>query len=441
MFDGKKNVLGILVGGGPAPGINGVISAATIEAIQSDMKVLGFFDGFEWLMKDEKALKGEEYFKELRVEDVTHIHFEGGSYLRTSRANPSKSEETLKKVLDTLINLGVTHLLTIGGDDTAFSASELHHYAKGLIKVAHVPKTIDNDLNLPGNMPTFGYNTARHYGTEIVLNLMEDAKTTNRWYFVAVMGRSAGHLAVGISKSAGATLAVIGEEFPHKPVHLDSVCRILEGAICKRAALGTNHGVAVIAEGVAEVLDKEELANIPGVGIEHDDHGNLRLAEVPLATILKRKVRSDLLERNIKMTVVDVTLGYELRCAPPIPYDCEYVRDLGYSAVRYLLEDAGYHDEGGAMICNFGGDRYLIPFHQLREGKGKRIKVRKVDLKSMSYQVAYKYMFRLKKEDFQKDKLEHLAKTAKMNVEEFVERFGVLLDPISGKPLYENSFV
>lgn len=435
MSEEKIGTLGILVGGGPAPGINGVISAATIEALQSNMRVIGFYDGFQWLMKEDHELEGVEYYKDLCMEDVTRIHFEGGSLLRTSRANPSKSEASMKRVVDRLIGLGVTHLLTIGGDDTAFSASEIHNFAKGLVKIAHVPKTIDNDLNLPGNMPTFGYNTARHYGTQIVLNLMEDAKTTNRWYFVVVMGRSAGHLAVGIAKAAGATLALIGEEFSHKGEHLESVCHVLEGAIYKRAAAGIHHGVAVIAEGVSENIDREEIANIPGVEIEYDDHGHLRLAEVPLAMILKRVVRKDLHENNFKLTIVDITLGYELRCAPPIPYDCEYTRDLGYSAVRYLLEDAGCHDEGGSMVCSFGGDRYLIPFHQLREGKGKKVKVRRVDLKSLSYQVAYKYMLRLKKEDFVPAKLEKLAKAANISVEEFIEKFGALVDPITGKRL------
>ena len=160
--------------------------------------------------------------------------------------------------------------MTIGGDDTAFGASEIAKDAGGRLKVAHVPKTIDNDLPLPGLQPTFGFETVRQVGTEAVLNLMEEARTTNRWYFVAVMGREAGHLALGIAESAGATLALIPEELPEDGPRLDQVSKILEGAILKRRVMGQEHGVAVIAEGIAEKLSVAELANLPGVTVEHD---------------------------------------------------------------------------------------------------------------------------------------------------------------------------
>ena len=166
--------------------------------------------------------------------------------------------------------MGVEYLVTIGGDDTAFGAAELAKAAQGSLCVAHVPKTIDNDLPLPGGMPTFGFETARHVGTNIVLSLMEDSRTTNRWFFVVVMVREAGHLALGIGKAAGASLAVIPEEFPEESISLDLVCRVLEGAMLKRRAMGQRHGLAVIAEGIAEKLDPEELAQIPGVALEHD---------------------------------------------------------------------------------------------------------------------------------------------------------------------------
>ena len=151
----------------------------------------------------------------------------------------------------------------------------------GAVRVAHAPKTIDNDLPLPGGMPTFGFETARHVGTQSVLNLMEDSRTTNRWFFVVVMGRKAGHLALGIGKAAGATLTIIPEEFPGERIRLDDVCSVLEGAILKRRVMGRNYGLAVIAEGIAEKLDPEELASIPGVAVVFDEHGHIRLGEVP----------------------------------------------------------------------------------------------------------------------------------------------------------------
>src|SRR6185503_1055660 len=185
--------------------------------------------------------------KVLRHDDVSRIHFQGGSILATSRANPTKDPAHLQNVIGALKNLGIGYLVTIGGDDTMYAASQVAAASAGQIRVCHVPKTIDNDLPLPGETPTFGFETARQVGFEIVRNLMEDSRTTGRWYFVVVMGRTAGHLALGVGKAAGATLSVIPEEFPGA-VHLETVGDILEGAILKRRVLlQRNDGVALIA--------------------------------------------------------------------------------------------------------------------------------------------------------------------------------------------------
>src|SRR5512142_1512247 len=283
-MSGKENV-GVLVGGGPAPGINGVISALTLEARSRARKVLGIYNGFEWLMKGDKRR-----VKELDHDDISRSHFHGGSIINTSRANPTKKPQDLKQVLQTLNELGIGYLATIGGDDTMFAASQLAKLAAGQIRVCHVPKTIDNDLPLPGDIPTFGFETARQLGFELVHNLMEDSRTTGRWYFVVVMGRTAGHLALGIGKAAGVTVTIIPEEF-NGPVHLDAVCDILEGSILKRKALWNRaDGVAVIAEGLLERVPAEELSKIEGVRIEHDSYGHLRLAELDLAYLLKTLV-------------------------------------------------------------------------------------------------------------------------------------------------------
>ena len=211
----SNNHIGILVGGGPAPGINGVISALTLEARSRAHRVIGIYDGFQWLMRGDIS-----HVKELDHDDVSRIHFQGGSILNTSRANPTKKTEDLQRVIASLDALKIGYLATIGGDDTMFAASQVAKHAGGRIRVCHIPKTIDNDLPLPGEIPTFGFETARQRGFELVQNLMEDSRTTARWYFIVVMGRSAGHLALGIGKAAGATLTVIPEEF-RGPVHLD----------------------------------------------------------------------------------------------------------------------------------------------------------------------------------------------------------------------------
>lgn len=408
----------ILVGGGPAPGINSVINAVTIEAINNDLEVIGIYDGFEHLMKGRTDM-----IRPLTISDVSRIHIEGGSILRTSRANPTKKAEDLQNVLKSLTDLGINYLVTIGGDDTAFSASAVSKASSGRIRVAHVPKTIDNDLPLPGGMPTFGFETARHLGTELVYNLMQDSRTTNRWYFVVAMGRKAGHLALGIGKSASAALTVIGEEFKKEKITLSEVCDILETTILKRRVLGRNDGLAIIAEGIGEMIDPEELSNIPGVTVERDPHGHIRLSEIPLATILKREVQKRFAQRGEKLNIIDVTLGYELRCARPIPFDIDYTRTLGYGAVRFLLGDFEKHLSGG-MICVESGRIRVLPFEELIDPSTGRTKVRMVDINSEHYRVVRGYMIRLTKKDLSDtNMLAKLSSAAKMNPDEFLKRF------------------
>jgi 6-phosphofructokinase 1 len=341
MSSGPQNGrLALLVGGGPAPGINGVISAVTIEARNQGLEVLGVRDGFSWLMKGEV-----EHSRPLDIPDVKDHALRGGSILGTSRANPARSEAGLEAVLCALRQLGVTALVTIGGDDTAFSASQVYKRAGGAIRVAHVPKTIDNDLPLPNSTPTFGFETARQVGVGIVRNLAEDARTTSRWYLIVSMGRAAGFLALGIGKAAAATLTVIPEEFRGRPVTLDELCDILLGAILKRRSQGSPYGVAVLAEGLLEAIG--ELGLVQALGseqglaryghIERDEHGHLRLGEIEFGRLLRGRLAGKLKELKLPVALVDKELGYELRCADPIPFDAEYTRDLGYGAVQFPL--------------------------------------------------------------------------------------------------------
>ena len=412
--------LGILVGGGPAPGINSVISAVTIEAQNSNLEVIGIYDGFAGLIEG-----NTNDVCRLTIPDVSNIHFQGGSILRTSRANPTRSKEHLQSVVHGLKQLGINYLVTIGGDDTAFSASEVSRVASGAIRVAHFPKTIDNDLPLPANMPTFGYETARHVGTGLVLNLMEDSRTTNRWYFVVAMGRSAGHLALGMGKAAGATLTIIPEEFLSDRITVGQVCDVLEGAILKRRVMGRERGLAIIAEGIAEMLDPQELADLPGVVVNYDQHGHIRLDEIPLDTILKREIQNRFKERGEALGIVERTIGYELRSASPIPFDVDYTRTLGHGAVRVLLSASA--DDTGAddgLVCLEDGQVKVVPFEELRDPITQRTRVRRVDIHSESYHVARDYMIRLEKGDLaDPDMKRRLAMAAKMKPDEFERRF------------------
>src|SRR5438309_5287704 len=347
----QKN-LAILVGGGPAPGINSVIGAATIRARLEEINVVGLRDGFEWIMQGDI-----DHVIPLTIDAVSRIHFRGGSYIGISRANPTAEPMHLENAVISLLRLNVTQLITIGGDDTAFSAMKLEERAAGRIRVVHVPKTIDNDLDLPPYVDTFGYQTARHFGVEIVKNLMVDAKTTSRWYFVIAMGRKAGHLALGIGKAAGATLTLVPEEFP-KPIRIQAIVDSLAGAIIKRLSYGRPDGVAVIAEGVVLDVASEDLGGLHEV--EHDAHGHLRIAEVNIGEILKARVTSRLGAFGIKMTIAAKNIGYELRCADPIPFDMEYTRDLSYCAAKYLIAN------GNAAMISIQGGRFVpIPFSDM----------------------------------------------------------------------------
>ena len=406
--------LGILVGGGPAPGINGVIAAATIEARNRGVRVLGFYDGFKWLARGDTS-----HVVEIEIDEVSRIHFEGGSILRTSRENPAKSPDTLRNVVEALDKLEVSCLLTIGGDDTAFAACRLSEAVKGRVAVAHVPKTIDNDLPLPQEVTTFGFTTACNLGKEIVQNLMEDAVTTNRWFLVTVMGRRAGHLALGIGGSAGATLTVIGEEFPEPRIPLQTLVDILEGAIIKRRASGKGHGVAILSEGLADKLDPTDFGSV-----ERDGYGNVRLSELVLGRVLKERVTESLRARGIDVTIVAKDLGYELRCAPPGALDIQYCRSLGYWVTRFLLDG---HTE--AMVTIQGGKMVPIPFQQMLDHRTGRIRVRYVDIDSESYQTLRAYMIRLEAQDFETPgQIETLAHGGHLEQTEFVSRFGYLGD-------------
>jgi 6-phosphofructokinase 1 len=424
MFTMPKR-LGILVGGGPAPGINSAISSAAIEAVNSGLEVVGILDGFQHL-----AAGRTDMVQPLTIGDVSRIHVRGGSILRTSRTNPTRNAEDLQRTIKSLQELGIAYLVTIGGDDTAFSASEVAKAADGALRVAHVPKTIDNDLPLPGGMPTFGFETARHVGTQEVLSLMEDSRTTNRWYFVVVMGREAGHLALGIGKSAGASLSIIPEEFAQEQISVWDICRVLEGAMLKRQVMGQMHGVAVIAEGIAEKMDPEELAQFPGVEIGQDAFGHISLNEIPLATIIRRGVHKKFADRGKKLSLVDFTLGYNLRSAPPIPFDIDYTRTLGYGAIRFLLSEP--EDEllrHGGLICLRDGQRSVMSFEELRDPATGKTRVRRVDCGSEHYAVARKYMIRLEKHDLANSEMRtKLADAAAMSPEDFEREFASVVN-------------
>ncbi len=409
------DLVGIIVGGGPAPGINAVISSATIEAVNQGKTVIGIKGGFKPLFEG-----NTDCALPLTINDVSRIHTQGGSILRTSREYPDKVKEKFKVLMSTFKRLGIKYLVAIGGEGTLYMANWIERESRGSMQVVHVPKTIDNDIPLPGGMSTFGYQTARHLGVHIVSNIMEDAKTTGRWYFITTMGRHAGHLALGIGKAAGVTLTLIAEEFREEKVSFKKVADVLVGSIIKRLAYGVDHGVVILAEGLSEKFDCDELTCYERM--EKDETGRIRLSEIQLGRVLKNFVMETLESMGIHTTIVDKNIGYELRSAGPIPYDLEYTRDLGYGAIRYLLKGGT-----GAMIVQNEGHLRAIPFADLVDYPSGKVKVRTVDITSETYEVGLKYMIRLVAEDFDGKRLKSLASVANMSPDEFLNRFRYII--------------
>jgi 6-phosphofructokinase len=412
-----RRKMAIVCAGGPAPGINSVVGAATIRACLSNVEVLGIQEGFRWLVDGDTSR-----VVPLTIADTSRIHFRGGATLGISRANPTKSPEHMRNVLEAFARLDVGMLVTIGGDDTAYTAYKLSQAAHGALRVVHVPKTIDNDLDLPPDICTFGYQTARAVGVDIVHNLMVDAKTTGRWYFVVAMGRKAGHLALGIGKAAGATLTLIPEEFKERPVRLRTIVDTLAGSILKRLASGREDGVVVLAEGLAEIVRPEDIEELATA--ERDEHGHVRLEEISFGEVCKSRVRARLAEFGVKATIVDKNVGYEVRCADPIPFDLEYTRDLGYCAAKYVIE-------GGtnALVSIQRGRFTPVPFDQIMDPQTGRMRVRMVDTDSDQYRIAFAYMLRLKRADFDDSReLARLAAVANVTPEGFRSEMGYLVE-------------
>ena len=412
-----SDALAILVGGGPAPGINGVIASAAMEAFKCGLRAIGIYDGYRDL-----AAGRTPQTVELTFDRVSRIHTTGGSILRTSRTNPAKDDATLERCVASLRALGVRYLVCIGGDDTTYGAAKIAERTKGRIGVATVPKTIDNDLPLPENAPTFGFETARSVGAGILESLMEDARTTERWYVVVCMGRKSGSLALGMCKAAGATLAVIPEEFPEKAT-LASVVDTIVGAIVKRRAFGRDARRRGRCRGHRRTHF--------GRRLQYRRESRTRLLRQRATR--RRPARRRAARRRARPARRDrgrfgrhaKDIGYELRCAKPVPFDVDYTRTLGYGAVRYLVDGGS-----GALIALEGGHVRPISLEDLLDPATGRIRTRQVDLTTEAYRVARDYMVYLEPSDFtDAAKLEVLAAQTNLRPAAFSAAFEPVARP------------
>src|SRR5262249_25166250 len=209
-------------------------------------------------------------------------------------------------------------------------------------------------------------------------------------------------------------------EFPEGALALDRIAAILEGAIIKRRALGREHGVALLAEGLIERLDPATLGEV-----KHDPYGNVRLEELELSRLVKERVAASLRARGIQTSIVAKDIGYELRCAPPGGFDIHYCRSLGYWATRFLFEG------GTDAMVTMQGDTFVpIPFGDLIDARTGRFRVRRVDVASEAYQMLAAYMIALQRPDVgNPEQVRAVAGAGALDEAMVVKRFGGLIAP------------
>lgn len=316
--------------GGPAPGINTVISSVTKVFLKNGYEVIGVHEGYKTLFK------GEPNIEKLDFQHADSIYSRGGSALRMSRFKP-KDEEFKPDFFE---KFNVKLLVTIGGDDTASTAARLTKYlqSKNLdVKNIHVPKTIDNDLPLAEGIPTFGYHSAKEEGVRLATTVYEDARTSGTWFVVAAMGREAGHLALGIGASVHYPMIIIPEMFNKTKLTFEAITNLVVSSILKRKIMGLDYGCAIISEGVFHFMSDQEIVG-SGIQFTYDDHGHPELGNVSKSHIFNYLLQLKLKALNINVKSRPNEMGYELRCCRPIAYDLNYATQLGLGVYKLFTE-------------------------------------------------------------------------------------------------------
>ena len=329
-----KPSIAILCGGGPAPGINTVVGSIAKSFINDGYRVLGLHQGYKSLFVPAPSMVEIDFIL------ADQIFNKGGSFLRMSRFKPSKDDYAHRFNLDFFISNNVSLLVTIGGDDTASSANRIAKFLEEKnyrISNIHVPKTIDNDLPLPNDAPTFGYHSAKAAGAHIGATVMEDARTSGNWFVVSAMGRSAGHLALGIGISCHYPMIVIPEMFYRTNITVEKIVNLAVSSIIKRKILGINYGAIVVSEGVFHFLSDDDLKK-SGVNFSFDEHGHPELGKVSKSHIFNEMLENRLKDIKIKVKSRPVEIGYEVRCGVPTAFDLVYCSHLGMGVHKLFKE-------------------------------------------------------------------------------------------------------
>ena len=373
-----KDSIAILCAGGPAPGINTVISSVTKVFLGAGYNVLGIHGGYSTLFKEETNCVSLDFGF------ADSIYSRGGSALKMSRYKPK--DEEFKT--DFFVNNNVKLLVTIGGDDTASTANRLSKFlTDNNLKVAniHVPKTIDNDLPLPEGSPTFGYHSAKEEGVKIGTTIYEDARTSGNWFVVSAMGREAGHLALGIGTACHYPMIIIPEMFNKTKCTFDKISRLVISAMVKRMMMGITYGVAIISEGVFHFMSDEEIEGT-GINFTYDEHGHPELGNVSKSHIFNMLVQYKLKRLGLSFRSRPNEMGYELRCCRPIAYDLTYSTLLGTGV--YTLFKQGI--TGCMVTVDPKGDVSPLYLKDVEDEKGK-VKPRLVNVDSEKAQMVFNH--------------------------------------------------
>ncbi len=384
----EKNTVAILCSGGPAPGINSVISSIAKSFLKEDWRVIGFNEGTKTIFSDKPKTV------EFDFDYADYIYNRGGSVLRMSRYKPKDSEFNTKFFTKNNVKL----LVTIGGDDTAATANRITKFLnkeKVDIKNIHVPKTIDNDLPLPDRLPTFGFQTAKNEGTSIAQTVYEDARSSGNWFVVSVMGREAGHLAFEIGTACHYPLVIIPEMFRGKKITFNKIIDMMLSSILKRKASDINYGAIMVGEGVFHFMEKDEILN-SGINFTFDDHGHPELGIVSKAHILNVLLQRKLKELGIDVKSRPVEIGYSIRSCHPTAFDMNYCTMLGMGVKK--LYDEGH--TGCIVIAKANGEFSPLYLKDITDAKTGKIKTRLVDVDAQDYQLAFANMHYLKKKDY-----------------------------------------
>jgi diphosphate--fructose-6-phosphate 1-phosphotransferase len=388
----KKQVVGVILSGGQAPGGHNVVCGLydALKATNPENVLYGFKKGPSGLLEDDYLIFDDAYIDQYRNTGGFDIIGSGRTKLET--------EEQFAVAAEVCKKHGITAIVIIGGDDSNTNAAVLAEYFAAHdagVQVIGCPKTIDGDLKNEDIECSFGFDTATKTYSEVIGNIERDANSAKKyWHFVKVMGRSASHVALECALQTQPNVCLISEEVAEKKMSLSQIADYIADSVEARAAKGMNFGVAIIPEGVVEFVPefsaliaeinellagskaetfnalpnwKEKYAFIENglsqeamavfailpegiqqqLFLERDPHGNVQVSLIESEKLFSAIVKAKLEERKAagtykgKFNALHHFFGYEGRCAFPSNFDADYCYSLGYNA--FMLIQYGYN--------------------------------------------------------------------------------------------------